>query len=491
MTLRHLPDHPDLDWYRKQAKELLAKCKRGDVSAAERVRRTHPHPSAAVLTLADAQLVIAREHGIDSWPKFVKAVEAASGRLSARSAWRSAERAVADGDVPTLEQLLSEYGDVLRNWRPRQWWRNPVPPSYSVGDARQIIVAFHRFRSWSEYDAFVTERAVPGTWVTLFEEAADAVVLGQIGRLRELLDRNPELIRARALRHHHATLLHYLGATGVESFREKSPPNSTEVLELLLARGADVNAMADIGDGSTALALVAMNRHAWTPGLLERQIDLLIAGGARLDVPANVASGIPLVNACLSFARPGIAAHLADRGAPLDAEAAAGLGRMDILAACFAADGTLKPPLTMAGMEAALVSGTAHPSAVAFLLDRGVSADGRAHGMPAIYAAAVNAHLDSLRLLIARGASLEESSTYQGTALRGALMGAAAPHDPDWHLAPADYVPIVDTLIDAGASVDSSLVRWWDERSLASGEEDAVSAEIHREVAALLRGAVP
>jgi hypothetical protein len=103
MSTRQLPDHPDVDQYRKQAKDLLRQFRSGDAAALDRLRGVHPHPPTAC-RLADAQLVIAREHGAGSWPKFLKAVEAATGRLPLRQLWAAAEQAVVDGDVPTLEQ---------------------------------------------------------------------------------------------------------------------------------------------------------------------------------------------------------------------------------------------------------------------------------------------------------------------------------------------------------------------------------------------------
>ena len=69
-----------------------------------------------------------------------------------------------------------------------------------------------------------------------FEEAADAVVEGDIATLEHLLDEDPSLIHARSTREHRCTLLHYVGANGFESFRQKSPPNAVEVAELLLRR---------------------------------------------------------------------------------------------------------------------------------------------------------------------------------------------------------------------------------------------------------------
>src|SRR5687767_9692458 len=42
------------------------------------------------------------------------------------------------------------------------------------------------------------------------------------------------------------TLLHYLGANGVEPFRQHTPKNAVEIVAVLLDAGADVNAEAQM-----------------------------------------------------------------------------------------------------------------------------------------------------------------------------------------------------------------------------------------------------
>ena len=74
---RHLPDNPDLDQYRRQAKDLRKALGAGDPAALERVRRFHPQGALdRPAKLADAQLVLAREHAFASWPAFAAEVEA-------------------------------------------------------------------------------------------------------------------------------------------------------------------------------------------------------------------------------------------------------------------------------------------------------------------------------------------------------------------------------------------------------------------------------
>ena len=90
MSARELSARPNLDQYKKQAKELLKAWNAGDPAAVARLREYHPHFSIAsdadvqppTLTLADAQFVVAREHGFDSWPKFARQIEASTYQVA-------------------------------------------------------------------------------------------------------------------------------------------------------------------------------------------------------------------------------------------------------------------------------------------------------------------------------------------------------------------------------------------------------------------------
>jgi len=83
MPDRELLARPNLEQYKKQAKDLTRDCAIGNPAATSRVRRHHPRLHALPendaalrqMSLTDAQLVIAREHGFESWPKFAKHIE--------------------------------------------------------------------------------------------------------------------------------------------------------------------------------------------------------------------------------------------------------------------------------------------------------------------------------------------------------------------------------------------------------------------------------
>jgi len=75
-----LPPSPDLSFEKKQAKALARDCRAGKADAVERVRKQLPRLSidtARDIALADAQFVIAREHGFDTWAALKAHIEAA------------------------------------------------------------------------------------------------------------------------------------------------------------------------------------------------------------------------------------------------------------------------------------------------------------------------------------------------------------------------------------------------------------------------------
>src|ERR1700746_1343948 len=83
MSSDALPARPDLDQLRRQAKELRDAARAGDPAALSRIA-AHA-PATAPVTLAAAQLAIAREHGFASWPRLKTEAQARNAELSQRT----------------------------------------------------------------------------------------------------------------------------------------------------------------------------------------------------------------------------------------------------------------------------------------------------------------------------------------------------------------------------------------------------------------------
>src|SRR6476660_3314586 len=94
-----LPDSPNLEWLRKEAKRRL-----------DQLRETHP-----AAKLAEAQLALARQYGFASW----RALKSHVDLLSVEGQLFAAARA---GELDTLSALLDRHPDkLLARAKPYEW----------------------------------------------------------------------------------------------------------------------------------------------------------------------------------------------------------------------------------------------------------------------------------------------------------------------------------------------------------------------------------
>ena len=249
-----------------------------------------------------------------------------------------------------------------------------------------------------------------------------------------------------------------------EDFRQKTPQNIVDIARLLLASGADVNAESDAyGGRSTTLALTATSCHPEHAGMQIPLLDLLLEHGASIDGPDRPSA----VNSCLHNGRAQAAELLARRGARLDLEGAAGVGRLDIVKTFFTEDGILKPPATQQQMKDAFAWACEfdRASVVDFLLQHGMDVDAklRHHGQTGLHWAAYGGRPDTVKVLLERGAPVDvKDENYGGTPLEWALH--------QWSNSPASakqeqYYTVVAQLVQAGAKLDS---QWQEQQGLQS-----------------------
>ena len=284
-------------------------------------------------------------------------------------------------------------------------------------DARLVVARSYGFVDWPDLRAFLARLEREPSLVH-FEEAVEAVVDGRHARLVALLDDDPTLVRARSLRRHRAALLHYLGANGVEDARQRSPANAVQIAELLLDRGAEVDATADLyGAPCSTLTLVATSYHPAAAGVQAALVALLIDRGAELAG----SDGSPLSPArqALSFGYLDTARVLAERaGVEVDLATSAGLG-------CHADVVRLLPGATAEDRRVALALAAqhGHTDVVQTMLDAGEDPNElnppghHAHSTP-LHQAVYGRHFEAVRLLVERGARPDIPDTiYGGTAL--------------------------------------------------------------------------
>lgn len=97
--MSQLPDRPDTDQLRRQARELHRAALGGDASALGRLREV-----AGKVSLSAAQLAIARDHGFSSWPRLKAEAER---RRAAAARAGAADFMTADAD----ELIAAQYAD--------------------------------------------------------------------------------------------------------------------------------------------------------------------------------------------------------------------------------------------------------------------------------------------------------------------------------------------------------------------------------------------
>jgi len=288
-----------------------------------------------------------------------------------------------------------------------------------------------------------------------FEEAVEAVIDGDIATLNRLLRANPDLVRARSSRPHHATLLHYVGANGVEDERQRTPANAVEVATLLLAAGADVNARADMYGGSDTLGLVATSIHPLKAGVQDALMTLLLARGATVSGASGGAASSSVINACLANGRPSAAEFLARHVEHLDLEAASGLGRLDVVKTFFDQAGALTAGATPQQMHDGFSWACEYgrTEVVDFLLGHGldVGARLRPHQQTGLHWAAFGGHDRTVGVLLDRQAPLDaRDASFDGTPLGWALYAWGGGREEG---AGDGYYEVVRMLVNAGATV--------------------------------------
>jgi hypothetical protein len=258
----------------KRAKDLLRAAWSREPAALARIRALHPKaPPADSLTLADAQVVIARGYGFESWAAMRRKIESLG--MTPVEQFLGALRA---RDIDRVRALLESSGDV------RAAVNAPIGPfnSRPVALVKKDLALVDLLREhgadldmksdwWAggfgllEYDC-TPEEAAPliarGAHVDVFAAAH----LGLFDRLRELVDRDPSLVRARGGD----------GKTALHCAR------TVEIAEYLLDRGADPDAR-DVDHESTPAQYLVRDSPAVTRQLIGRGawFDIFVAVGLR------------------------------------------------------------------------------------------------------------------------------------------------------------------------------------------------------------------
>src|SRR5262245_22894713 len=239
---------------------------------------------------------------MQTWNSFLRP-QIVSPRTSGRAIVRLIDK-VSRPESLSFDATLEEYeqqaralfdaleaGDEEAQWRVK--WVHPrfrgksimdvQAETLGLADAKAVVARENGFETWADLADFAETVRTEGA-VNRFEKAVEAGVSGDITPLERMLQAHPDLARARSPRRHHATLLHYIAANGVEGARQKTPPNAVAIGETLLKAGAEVDALADMYDQKcTTMSMLVSSCHPAEAGLQGRLAELLIDYGAALN----------------------------------------------------------------------------------------------------------------------------------------------------------------------------------------------------------------
>ena len=295
-------------------------------------------------------------------------------------------------------------------------------PTLGLDDARLVIAQDYHLSTWNDLESFA-RKAATDPEVRRFEVAVEAVINGDIELLQGLLREYPSLIHARSARRHRATLLHYIGANGVENVRQKTPDNAVAVAKLLLDSGAKPDELANMYDQlCTTMSMLLTSAHPAAKGLQAPLAELLLDRGAQLEGPGS--EWRSALMSALNFGYLDTARAMHRRGATIYLNSAAGLGLVEDVK-------RLLPGSSAELRHSALALAAQHgqTEVVRILLDAGedpsrYNPEGHhSHSTP-LHQAVWADHLDLVKLLVERGARLDVRDTvYEGTPLAWAEYG--------------------------------------------------------------------
>jgi hypothetical protein len=484
---RELPSRPSLDQLKHQAKDLLKSHKAADPETIRRIQESHPRwtnaPEAQIrsakLSLADAQLVIAREYGFETWPKLKAHIDSLARET--RDPIELLKDAFKNDDAPLFRKLLERHPEfkakinepigsfdspLITHVRGRamldvlldagadinaksQWWAG----GFGLLDGAKPELARYAIQRGARVDAHAAAR------------------LGMIDKLRELVSGDPQVVNAR-------------GGDGQMPLHFAS---TVEIAKLLLDHGADIDAR-DIDHESTPAQYMISERQEIVRYLIERgcKTDILMAAALgdmnlirkHLDADPDCIrmrvseDYFPMINrksggtiyqwtlgwhispheVAKEFGHEDAYALLMERS-PADVK---------LISACWAGDearvkSLLADPNLLAsfvdvyGRHIANAARNNKLAAVRLMLAAGlpVSALGQ-HGATPLHWAGFHGNLEMAELLLPHKPPLEQTDAdFQGTPLGWAIYGSTE----GWYCRTGNYVGTVEALLQAGAKL--------------------------------------
>src|SRR5262245_52063491 len=315
MPSRSLPtrtrrEHPALDQLKRQAKELLEAFRAGESDAVAEVSRHYRGADPTAFALHDAQLVIARAYGFDSWPRLkayvdgvtvaglaeavragdiarVRAMLAARPELvhmdmSEDNEHRALHYAVLDRN-PEMVRVLMEHGaDPFKGIWPHRHATGALTIATDRGYDEIVAIINGALQRRSAEEA--ARRPNPAPEVPNIDLSAP-----QMARLMAAMtDGNDEATVLSCLEEDPRAIRAHKG-DGWTMLHQASLMLFLDVARWLIDHGADVNAYEPCY--WTPLELVGRYRKNFTPAKAAAMTELLMSHGAKMTAGAAITHG--------------------------------------------------------------------------------------------------------------------------------------------------------------------------------------------------------
>ncbi len=430
---RVMRENPDIDQLRRQARELLEAYRAQSPDAVLEVEAYHRTATPATFALHDAQFVLARSYGFESWPKLKAGVEGVTTKRL--------HDAVKKGDLEAVRALLARRPEIV----------DLLPGGPSGSEIRALHIAVmardvEMTRLLLEAGADTRDGIWPNRDATSPRTIAEERGYDEIVAL---MTAQEEKRGARSVNAH---------GDGVRRLRDAMMTGGEEAVIAVFESEAGLAGMCP-PDGVTMLHRAAQY------GLL-RVARWLLDHGADVNQSSQPdfwrwKGRTPLEFAVWEFAadsdrsaREAMAALLIERGAELTPLAAAALGRWDYLASC---------PLESLQGKAVLPAAVRgdRPDVLRRLLEMGLDPNERmqlgrledqtfSSGGPLLEAVNTG-RIDMARLLLAHGADPNASVFTSGSATAAAYTGGSPrTHAPDQAM--------IDLMAQHGGWIDAASV---------------------------------
>jgi ankyrin repeat protein len=404
-------ENPDLEQLKRQAKELLEAYRASAPEAIAEVTAYHRTATPETFALHDAQFVLARSYGFESWPKLKAAVD---GVTAAKL-----HEAVESGDCNVVRELLRQRPEIVDLGRGEMRALHMAVLRRDLAMTRLLL----EFEANPEGGIWPNRDATSPSVIALdrgYQEISDAInsALEKRG-MRSF--KVPAEIRRKihdahatgreeamvAVFNEHPEIADWRMADGTEMLHMAAGRGAPLIIKWLLDRGKDVNARAQCVPHQSATFL-DRSPQGWTP------LDFAATGRGSDEWLFNNDKFQPAAKLLL------------EHGAELSPLSAAALGRWDYLAQFSSQE------LEGKGVLEAAVKGN-QPDTLRRLLDLGLDPDERiqvghmeektwSSGGPVFQAVVLN-RLKLGRLLLERGADPNASVFTAGSAAYRAYNG--------------------------------------------------------------------